>query len=572
MTPFRLLWLPLAVLASSALPVSAQETILSDQMLPGKTYLHITLKNVEDAKKEFFASPSGQMINAPEMTDFRAELERAFGSNLQEALAQVEDQLGISVEELLQIPSGEVSLSISSAGNHVGLVIHVDYGDSDEQVQSLLELAGVALSQVEEIEMMTEDIADTEVTLYKVLDDVPTPLIKEFGWFTRDGHLVICSSRNVMEHLLTNWGGAEDNLAENETYSYMLNRLESEPGAAQSVLYFDLVGLAQELVSTASFGNAGFYAGMAIGQLPLLGFDQLKGFAVISEGASDEFQMIQRGMVYADQPPRGLMRMFMLEPVNAAPPDWVKEDAVMYTAFNWQVNEAYNAIEELVDGFQGTGTLTSLLDQFSESGPGVNIKEDLIDQLSGSVQIVGGPGTGGAPTGQMLFAVGIQDTDRFSNLLAKLSDEPQFPATMREFRGFTLYEIAEAGQSIGMTVAHGHLMVAMGETVLEQVLRNDSDVRPLAESEDYKRIAAHFPSQVVSVSFARPAEQYRTLYEMLQSGAAAEQFPGNDEIFEMIDFSTLPPFDVVSKYLSASGGYTVTDDNGLVTEGFSLKP
>jgi len=572
MTPFRLPWLPLAVLASVALPVSAQETILSDQILPGKTYLHITLKNVEDAKKEFFASPIGELINDPEMADFRAELERAFGSNLQEALAQVEDQLGISVEELLQIPSGEVSLSISSAGNHVGLVIHMDYGDSDEQVQSLLELAGVALSQVEEIEMMTENIADTEVTLYKVLDDVPTPLIKEFGWFTRDGHLVICSSRNVMEHLLTNWSGAEDNLAENETYSYMLNRLESEPGAAQSVLYFDLVGLAQELVSTASFGNAGFYAGMAIGQLPLLGFDQLKGFAVISEGASDEFQMIQRGMVYADQPPRVLMGMFTPDPVNAAPPDWVKEDAVMYTAFNWQVDEAYNAIEELVDGFQGTGTLTSLLDQFSESGPGVNIKEDLIDQLSGAVQIVGGPGAAGAPTGQMLVAVGIQDTDRFSNLLAKLSDEPQFPATMREFRGFTLYEIAEAGQSIGMTVAHGHLMVAMGETVLEQVLRNDSDVRPLAESEGYKRIAAHFPSQVVSVSFARPAEQYRSLYEMLQSGAAAEQFPGNDEIFEMIDFSTLPPFDVVSKYLSASGGYTVTDDNGLVTEGFSLKP
>lgn len=573
MTSSRMLhlMLPLAVIAAGV-PVQGQDVVLSDQVLPRDTYLHMTIKSVEEAKRQFTESPYGQLINDPALQDFRAEVENALSGPVGKVVAEVEAELGMSVNDILSIPSGEVSMSIAATGNNIGLVIHVDIGESTDKVESLLALAEESLSQFPQLAQSTVDIDGTEVTMYEVQEEVPTPLLKEFGWFIRDGHLVVCSSQRVMESLMTNWGGSDESLVTNEKYSFVLDRLETEPGSADSIFYLDLIGLLSKLSQTGSFGDAQFMVSMAIAQLPLLGLDQLQAIGAVTEAASGDVQMVNRAMVYADTPPRALMRAFSFEPVDAKPPSWVKEDAVMYMAAHWQISEAYRAIEELVDGFQGPGTLAALIDQASQSGPGVNIKTDLIDQLTGEVHMVGGGLDESTGTNEMLFAIGVQDPDAFSDMLARVSDEPGFPLTMREFRGFTLYEVSEAGATVGLTVANGMFLVAIGERVLEQVLRNDDDIRPLAESEDFQRIAEHFPSEVIAVNFARPAEQYRQLYELLQSGEAADQFPGMDELFSQIDFTTLPPFEAISKYLAPAGGFTVADENGYVSEGFTLSP
>jgi hypothetical protein len=565
---------PLAVLAAFAMPVPAADVVLSDRILPNETYLHLTVKNVDDARRQFAESPYGQLIDDPALADFRAELVEAFQKVASEPLAQMEAELGMSASDLLDIPSGEVSMSIAGVGNHMGLVMHVDVGDSVSQVESLLEQAEQALSrQQEQLVQSKEEFDGTEVTLFKVQQPVPTPLLREFGWFLRDGHLVICSSQRVMENLIANWdGSSSDSLSNNEKYSHVLNRLETEPGSADSIFYLDLVGMLTKLSQTGSFGDAQFYAGMVIAQLPLLGLNQLQAVAMITEEGSGDFQMINRAMVYAEQPPEKLMRAFMLDRVDAAPPGWVKEDAVLYMATKWQVSEAYSAVESLVDSFQGPGTLAALVDQLSASGPGIHIKDDLIDQLSGEVHVVSGALDSSTGANEMLFAVGVQDPDAFSDLLARLSDEPGFPAELREFRGFTLYEFSQGGPSIGFTVANGAFLLAIGERVMEQVLRNDDDTRPLAESEEFRRISQHFPPDVVAVNFAQPKDQYRAFYELLQSGNVAENFPAMDDIIADIDFTTLPPFEAISKYLLPGGGFTVADENGYVSEAFSLRP
>lgn len=576
MTPAQILQLMLTVpvLASAAMPAQAQDAVLADQILPNDTYLHITVKSVEDTKRQFAKSPYGQLINDPSLADFREELHRAFDGPIGNVLSTVEAQLGMSVEDILNIPTGEVSASICGAGNHVGLVLHVDIGESHSEVESLLELIEQTLSQVTEVALSKEDVDGTEITLYEVVGAVPTPLIKEFGWFLRDSHLVFCSSKRVMDSLIANWdGNSADSLSSNEIYTHVLNRLETEPGSADSIFYLDLIGLLTKLSQTGSFGQAQFIASMAIAQFPLLGLNQLQAIGMIAEEGTGDFQLIRRGMVYAEQPPAGIMRAFMLQPVSATPPDWVRDDTVFYMATSWQVSEAYDAIESLVDGFQGPGALAKLVDQISEKeGPGVHLKDDLIDQLTGEIHVVGGAIDSYTGTNEMLFAVGIQDPDAFNDLLARVSNEPNFPLEVREFRGFTLYEFSESGAVVGLTVANGSFLIGVGGQILERVLRNDDDMLPLAESEDFRRIAQHFPAEVVSVNFTKPADQYRTLYELLQSGDVADNFPGMDEIFSVIDFTTLPPYESISKYLTPAGGFTVADENGYVSEGFSLQP
>ena len=59
---------------------------------------------------------------------------------------------------------------------------------------------------------------------------------------------------------------------------------------------------------------------------------------------------------------------------------------------------------------------------------------------------------------------------------------------------------------------------------------------------------------------------------MLRDGQAADSFPGMDELFSKIDFSKLPPFEVVAEYLAPAGGYWIGDENGVMMNTFSLAP
>ena len=94
---------------------------------------------------------------------------------------------------------------------------------------------------------------------------------------------------------------------------------------------------------------------------------------------------------------------------------------------------------------------------------------------------------------------------------------------------------------------------------------------PLAESDDFKAVSSHYAEGALAVTFTRPAEQYRSLYETIRDGKAAESFPGMDDFFAKVDFSKLPPFEVVEKYLAPTGGSWVGDENGVMMHTFSLK-
>ncbi|MCA9034418.1 MAG: hypothetical protein KDA91_04765 [Planctomycetaceae bacterium] len=552
------------------------QTLLSgDQVLPKDTYIYVAVPSVERMKQGFNASSTGQMIADPAFDDFKAELKSAFSSEVNEAFANVQDTLGLTVEELLEIPSGEFSFAISSVGNNIGIVLIADYGDHESQVTGLLEKAQAGLSQAPNLELNPTTIDGTEVTMYTVTGKAAqaTPLAKEFGWFQKDGRLVFCTNSAIMDSILTNWTSGEDGLRSNNVFSYVMEKCHSDDDKNMVVAFVDPLGLATKVIQSGSLGpQITPQASMGLMMLPAFGLNQLKGFGSVGQMNVDGFEAVSRSFIYSEQPPQALMRVFMLDEVNPAPPAWVKEGTSAYLSTKWNITEAYAAIESLVDGFQGAGALAGMIDGLATQGPQIHIKTDVIDQLDGTVQFVSAPGEE-AGNDQMLFSLGVRDNAAMTDLLTRLTSEPGFPGESREFQGVTLYEISATGDKpVTFTVANNHLMIGVGGTMVEQALRNDTDTPSLAEAADYRKISEHFKPGAVAVSYSHPAAQYRSLYEMLKSGSAADQFPGMDEIFERIDFTRLPPFEAIEKYLAPAGGYWVGDENGVLMEQFSLKP
>ena len=568
--------LSVSTILTTALTAEAQTArVLSDQILPKQTFLYVSFPNVTSLKNHFTESSVGQLWNDPALDAFKAELTAAFSSELDEGLVQVEEVLGLTLDEFLRIPSGEISMAVSTAqGNKMGAVIFVDFGDNEQQVQELLAKAVSALSQIPKLSHEDEVFDGTALAMFQIQysGNAPTPLAKEFGWFVKDGRLVISNRSELLEYTLTNWGGEDSGaFTSNEAYSYILSRCQSGDRTSLSTLFIDPIGLITNLITSGSLGpQATAGAGMALGILPMTGLTQMKAMGTIAEAGSGDFETIQRSVFYSEQPPMALMQVFQLDEGDQAPPPWVKENATTYVAMNWKIADAFTAIESLIDSFQGAGSVAERLNQLADSGPGLHLKKDIIDQLTGQIRLVGAPGgRAGYGGDQMLLALGVRDDESAADVLAKVAGELSMES--REFQGATLYEMSGLeGQSVGIVVSGGRLMIGMGESLLDQTLRNDSDVPSLSESADYRRVAEHFPADALSVQFSRPAEQYRSIYEMLQNGSAADQFPGMDELFDKVDFTTLPPFEAVAKYIHPAGSYAQNDENGLFMEAFWL--
>ena len=570
-----------AVMLGGLCGVAAAQTadtkVLSNQILPKDTYFYMSVPNVEDMKSTFEESSAGRLWEDPALEEFKAEVQTAFADEVSDSFSKIHDAVGMTVEELLAIPTGEATIAFSKASNKMGVILFLDYGSHESEVRSLLDKAAGALSNVNELESSDIEHDGTELTMYKINHAVSkqTPLAKEFGWFLKDERLVISNSSALMKSTLDNWAGdSEKSLVHNEVYAYIMEKCESSPGEGLITTYVDPIGLFTALVETCSLGQQGVGAGMAIAFFPTLGINQMKGFGSSGEMGGEEFEGVSRAFLYSEQPPQGAMQVFQLDKVDMVPPSWVKDNVSAWAATKWKVGEAYAAVETLVDGLQGAGAFEGIIDGLANQGPGIHIKNDIIDQLDGKLQLVVAPAdrASDAQTDDMLFVVGLKDNEKFANLLNKITSEPGFPGETREINGATVYEIVPpGGQKIAFTAANSQLLVSVGGNQLEQALRDNDDLRPLSESDDFKEVSEHFQEGALAVTFSRPALQYRRMYDMVRDGDAAENFPGMEDLFSKIDFSKLPSFDVIEKYMAPTGGFWVGDENGVLMESFSLK-
>ena len=570
-----------AVMLGGLCGVAAAQTadtkVLSNQILPKDTYFYMSVPSVEEMKATFQESSAGRMWEDPALEEFKAEMNSAFAGEVADSFSKIHDAIGLTVEELMAIPTGEATVAISKSSNKLGVILFLDYGSHESEVRSLLEKAAGALNNVNDLESSDIEHDGTELTMYKITNEISkkTPLAKEFGWFLKDERLVISNSSALMKSTLDNWqGDSEKSLVHNDVYAYIMEKCESSPGSGLMTTYVDPVGLFTALVETGSLGQQGMVASMAIGSFQAFGINQLKGFGSSGEMGGEEFEGVSRAFLYCEQPLQGAMQVFQLDKVNVVPPSWVKNNVSAWAATKWKAGEAYAAVETLVDMFQGAGAFEGMIDGLANQGPGIHIKNDIIDQLDGKLQLVIAPAdrASKAQTDDMLFVVGLKDNEKVANMLNKITSEPGFPGETREINGATVYEIEPPnGQKIAFTVANSQLLVSIGGNQLEQALRDNDDLRPLSESDDFKEVSEHFQEGALAVTFSRPALQYRRMYDMVRDGDAAENFPGMEDLFSKIDFSKLPAFDVIEKYMAPTGGFWIGDENGVLMETFSLK-
>ncbi|MBW3540289.1 MAG: DUF3352 domain-containing protein [Planctomycetes bacterium] len=572
-----------AALLAAFRPALAADKVPAEELLPQNVYAYLSVPDVTEFKTRFDKTLLGQLRNEESLQDFWKDIQ----SQIDQFSEEFERQAGIEIEKLLSIPTGKFTLAfVQPTGENPAAVGLLDFGDSEETVDKLLEKAEeTLLSERVGARRKVEDADGTRIVVYAFGPEQPEDdtgannrrrgrPFQNLAYFVRDQHLVVSSEVSSLKEILARWNGEhEQTFASHPSWQVVRDRTRVEGQTPVLEWYLNPLDMVRGAAAAAGQGaQVGFFMGI------IPGLTKFKAVGGSSDMAVGEYDTISRTLIHLDLPATGVLNLFQFPAADLAPPKWVGERTSSYAAINWDLETAYLAVAALYDTFTfQAGAFDQMIDEAAddEDGPGIHAKKDVIDLLTGRMYVVGSTQDAGddneVRTEAMLVAVGVKDNDKARALLKKVAQNPAFPGEERQFQEHTIYDFPIGGGAFGtaattggVSVGNGYLLATSDVRMLEKVLRGEDDRTPLSETAAYKRIAAEFPDKASMIGFQRSDMQVEALYELARSPDFAAMFP-------QVDFTKLPPFDNIRKYLAPSGSYAVPDKDGALMVNFSLK-
>lgn len=576
-------------------PAAAQDEAPPTKLLPPTVFAYFAVPDVTEFKERVGDSAFGALLEDPKLEPTFDQIRE----KLAEAGGKIQEQLDVSIQELLEVPSGELAFAVCDVpGDSIGLVLILDYGDNGATVDTLVAKAEAELEKNGSVRS-DQQFEGTDIVVFtrpssgdesSNLDDLDIEgenggaaggrAGMNIAWFRKDNRIVIGNGPPILEAILARWSGEHsETFANDDVHSYIQEQCRIDDRQPAFVWFANPIGGLQAALTRAE--NSPPQLQMVSAFLPMLGLTSLKGVGGSADVATNDFDGVSKAFFYVDRPASGnlgVLGVFEFTPAEMQPPDWVSESATGYFGANWNVSGAVGSIQSLVDNLQGPGAFDQLMQRAanSENGPKLNPRTDFLDQLSGIVHMATWPleydrtaGETQSPQQPTVIALGVKDEAKMKDVLARLAETPNFPGETRQFEGATIYELpmqnpqGGAPGTMGVTVAKSQLIFSTEIAKLEGLLR-ESGGTPLAETDAYQEIAAHIPDQVSLIGYQDQRDQFKVVYEMLRSGE-------NQQLSENFDFSTLPPFEDIAKYLRTSGSYAVPDEKGALLVNFSLK-
>ena len=443
-------------LAAAALLVApafaaADDPVPAAKRLPPVTYGFVSVPDVTEAKARFDGTVAAGVFTDPALAEVRDMIAEKVG----EAGEELRNRLGVTLEELAAVPTGEVTFAVvQTAPRKVAVVGLLDYGKSRDTVDALLEKAEDALDE-NGLTRSEEPFEGTEIVVWTA----PAPEVDEFdedfdpnatrpepqrfGYFLKDSYLVVASDPTALEAVLVRWDGTHSStFADSETFSYIADRTRSDDRRPVLVWYADVIGSVRSAVLGS--GQGGMPVQLALSYLPVLGIDEFKAVGGSMDWATEDYASVGKVVLYADRTDRAL-GLFTFPPAPTAPPAWVPADAASYAAFNWDLAGAYDAVRATYDSMIGPGEFDRYVAEFSaDRDVPVDVKADLIDAFSGKIELVSYPiapevlaesvESGEQPPQPVVIALGLKDPRKLSELLEKSvagsggrADQPRLP-------------------------------------------------------------------------------------------------------------------------------------------------
>ncbi len=555
------------------------------RLLPHSTLAMASITDAPTLVEKFMKTSMGRMSQDPQLKPL---LDQLFAVVV-ESTAELEEQAGLSLEDILSIPQGE--LTIALVGTDEGppaIVLMIDTGDHLSKAQILLKRGTEALDNSNR-ERSEETVSDTKIICY----DGAGPDGEDLAYFEKDSTIVVCTRVEVLKTMLTLWNrGEADSLADNQEFAAIMQRcggLDDEP--PQIIAFADPIAIFRMIIREDG-GSP-----LVLNMLPILGLDGLTGVGASVFFDAGQYDSIMHLHVGLRSPRAGVLKMIALKPGEVKPEPWVPADVAHYSTLHWDFQKTFDNLAYVYDAINGEGALAGELEREFFGPTGIKLEEDILQSLEGRVTILTRIEHGASFTRAQGFLVGakLSNVEKAKEVLDKITELADSELEKKEFGSNVYYQPKmpeffqerpeeERPQMPCFGILDDYVLASNQDAFYKKVIGTASGSgKSLAGELDFKLIASKIRSEAGAtkpgmISFDRPEEALRWLYEMASGEAvttglsqAAENNPFMKGVDQALKDNPLPPFSVVRQYLAPSGAMVVDDETGIHYMTFSLR-
>jgi hypothetical protein len=573
-----------------------------ERILPDSTIFLLKLNDVKNLRESFRGSQYGQLWNDPAMKEFKDDLIQ----RVEEATKALKQKVGLSLQELLALPQGAVAIAAlarEDAKSPVDVAILADAGENQGKMADLLnratkeaEEAGLKISQETfnglTLHVLQEPEKDQDKDQAKKEQARAASSPPPGVWTQAENLFFFGTGVEVVKDLTAHRQGRENSLAGTESFAKTQAKIDGSKG--QVVWFLDLSRLLKMAVKVGARGNEGQAQQneVLIQQLGVGGLKSVGGSFTLGAG---QYDSLSKTFFLAPKPVQGLLKIFSFPAIALRPEAWVPATVSSYQTFSWDLDNAYNAINDLINTFQ-PGLLNILEQQLvgPEGGQPLSFQKDFFGPIGDRITLISDFKKPIKEDSQrMLLALALEDAKAFQNSLNRVFEISQSTPRKREFQGTTIYDVdlpnlpnPNAGNvqpiknTVSFAVAKDTFFVTSDPTLLEQLLRPSNST--LSDNAGFQAVVKEIPERVSGLSYVRPDEQVRVTYDLIKSGQfdralrQATNAPGARQgqipaIGKLLPIEKLPDFSVIAKYFSVGGSYSIMDDDGFTMTGFSLR-
>ena len=470
------------VVGSSA---RAQQASLGEQLLPNTTKGALLVTNVEHLNQQWDQTQLGQLLNQPVMEPFIKDMRR----QMQERFARLRARLGLTLDDLRGVPSGELDIAVvQPAADKAAVVLLVDVRGHLPQARELLNKVAVNLTN-QGGKKTPYSVGGVSLLLFDVpkSEDYPAGRIVYF-LDEKDSLLGAADDVDVVKDILQRkMGQAAPNssLGDVAAFRHVMARCGQHAGRTTPQIrwFVEPLGYSQAMrILTPEekrnqdknmvevFRNQGFDGVQGVG-----GHIDLK---TVYQGSP--FEMLHRTAIFAPGPYRAApdprksgkldaeapnpykgvvpMKVFTLpNSRNFALPPFIPNQVAKCTMFNWNLLSAFDNCAPLIDELYGEGEIgiwQDILDglEIDEDGPQISLRNELVAHLDPRVTMISEylPQIT-TKSERLLFAVKIKPGNE-AQVIAALKKwlRPSDPTIeIRKFQGLDIWETVEPKRSSG---------------------------------------------------------------------------------------------------------------------------
>ena len=588
--PFAFVLIGLTLVSSSVLA----ERPACYKLLPTKTLAYVRIADIKELGERYNETSMGRMFQEEQLQSLTSQL----FEEAEDAFTPVADEIGLSLSELLSIPSGEVALAVTAPPR--GLPAPVLMVDVEGQEANAIQLLDVLQEKIKEdgkLTASTEVVGSTKLTVFSQDEDERfTGMI----FFRRDGMLVMTSNMDIAQQIVAAWDGDEEQkvLEQNEDFADVMRHSKGPREAIPQIRwYIDPISFAK----VGLRGNTGAQMGLAM--LPAVGLDGLLAIGGSMTFASDEYDAFIQTHVITAEPRTGALAAIAMKSGSNEPEDWVPHDVSSYLTMHWDFGKTQKEVATLFNSFRGDDAFEEQVLARANEALGMDVMEEVVGAMEGRISLatwIPKPTrvNNFAYVGGIHLKEGEDFQDTWQKMLEKApsGEEPE----EKSYGGFTIYsapgeeeEVDDAEDpdilkplpvKISVAIVDDCLLIANRPEYLERaIVSRSASAKSLKNELDFKLVASKARRQPGGrtpgyFSFNRPEEGMRMMYDLATAEKTREGLAGaaeNNEflgrINQALEDNPLPPFEKLRDYLAPTGSIIKADEKGFHYIGFGLR-